>query len=140
MNYELFFVQYAKIASLAIVFICVAALCVYSSRRNNKQIHWKSLLGAFSLSVLMLWFASEALQWYAHWRVSAYDVNGNQFFSNDGNIDAHLYGHLMKMAINDTGNALQPLGAIVASFVFVILGQALAYFLTLIRLSNNRPK
>lgn len=140
MSYELIFAENARIVTLILVFSCVAALCVRSFWRNGNHLHWKGLFSVFSFSVLILWISSELFHRYAHWRVSVYDANGDQLFSNDGRLDSHLYGRLMEIAIKDTGNALQPLGAIVVSLVFIILGQVLAYMLTPIRLNIKRHK
>jgi hypothetical protein len=133
-------VENARIVIAILLFSCIAAVCVRSFWRNGNRIDWKALFWAFSFSVLILWLASEIFHGYANWRVSVYDANGNQSFSNDGRLDSHLYDRLVEIAIKDTGNALQPLGSIVVSIIFIILGQVLAYMLTPIRASIRRHK
>lgn len=140
MNYELAFAENARVAIFAVVFCGVVAVCARSFWRNGNRIRWKSLCLLFSFSVAILWGASELFHRYAYWRVSVYGSNGEQQFSNDGRLDSELYERLMEIAIKDSGNALQPLGSIVVSLVFIALGQALAYMLALARLDSRRHK
>lgn len=133
MGFELFFLTYAPRTIILAWFLCVVMLCVRNNLRYGNKFHWKKLAGLFLFSVAFIWLLSTLLHEYAYWRVSVYDKNGSQFFISDGSIEPRLHDKLMTIVIYDTGNALQPLGAILNSLVFIAIGQLIAFPVASIR-------
>lgn len=138
MNYELLIARNMPWIFYLILLVSVVFISVRNVRRNGKSLSFGGVTILFLAGVAVIWMASEAFHKYASWRVSVYDENGDQFFANTGRLDDRLYSHLMDVVVNDSGQALQPLGAIIVSAGLVILAWGLTFAVTQYRVGADK--
>lgn len=133
MNFEVLVVEHGWPFSLILIFIATTMLALLGFWRRDGKMRWLRFFGVFLVSVLTIWGLSEIVHEYALWRVSVYDADGVQPFASDDQLGPELYRRLMEIVVHDTGNALQPLGAVVMSSFFLMVSQALAHAVGLVQ-------